>query len=254
MSSSKGGRAIKQLGVWLHKEEIVPERLKEACVVVFDVLLATTTLVTIVERGARRVRPVASVEEAWAVRQAWGKQTLLGGEQEAAHVPGFDCGPEPWEYSREKVEGRDVVFLSTNGTRAIAAASSAAELLLGNLRNAPALASYLKNSSYERLYLIGAGSRGHLSLEDFLGVAITLAQMGISEEAWHLNDGAQIAWTFGQQHREEVMRWMRAGRVGRWFDEHDPQGLAFASAVGASSTIVRVRNGILEPWINEGEG
>ncbi|MBE3557533.1 MAG: 2-phosphosulfolactate phosphatase [Firmicutes bacterium] len=236
----------KKIGVWLHTEEIVQEKLANACAVVFDVLLATTTLITIVENGAKRVRPVATIEEAWSIRQAWGEQTLLGGEQQAKRVPGFDCGPYPSEYPIEKVQERDVVFLSTNGTRAIAAASPAREVLLGGVRNAPTLASYLVKCPYEQLYLIAAGSRGHLCVEDFLGVAITLAYMEDLDDTWQLNDGAQVAAAFGRQHQKEVAEWIRAGRVGRWFAEYDPETLAFASDVGASSTLARLCEGMLE--------
>ena len=45
------------------REEIVPERLARATAVVVDEFLATTTLLTILENGARRVFPVASMED-----------------------------------------------------------------------------------------------------------------------------------------------------------------------------------------------
>jgi 2-phosphosulfolactate phosphatase len=45
------------------REEIVPQRLSGATAVVVDVFLTTTTLLTILENGARRVFPVASLGE-----------------------------------------------------------------------------------------------------------------------------------------------------------------------------------------------
>ena len=48
----------------LTRQEIVPERLPGATAVVMDVFMATTTLLTILENGARGVYPVASLEEA----------------------------------------------------------------------------------------------------------------------------------------------------------------------------------------------
>ena len=50
------------------RQEIVPERLAGATAVVIDVFMATTTLLTILENGARDVYPVASLEEADEVR------------------------------------------------------------------------------------------------------------------------------------------------------------------------------------------
>ena len=66
------------------RQEIEPEKLSDATVVVLDVFLATTTLLTILENGARSVLPVASLEEAEEVGEAldWSR-TLRGGEQDA---------------------------------------------------------------------------------------------------------------------------------------------------------------------------
>lgn len=50
--------------VWLKKEEIDAARLTGATAVVMDVLLATTTLLAIIEAGARRILPAGSLEEA----------------------------------------------------------------------------------------------------------------------------------------------------------------------------------------------
>src|SRR5919107_2422481 len=54
---------LKRLRVLLTRQEIVPERLPGATVVVLDVFMATTTLLTIMDNGARGIYPVASLEE-----------------------------------------------------------------------------------------------------------------------------------------------------------------------------------------------
>ena len=51
------------------RQEVVPGRLSGATAVVFDVFMATTTLLTILENGARNVYPVASLEEADEVKE-----------------------------------------------------------------------------------------------------------------------------------------------------------------------------------------
>src|ERR687896_2144829 len=122
--------------VLMTRQEIEPEKLPEATVVVVDVFLATTTLLTILENGARSVYAVASLEEAEEVGGELDPNGLLrGGEQGAERIEGYDLGPYPEEYAPEVVSGRDVVFVTTNGTRAIDGAASAGNLLLGCLRN-----------------------------------------------------------------------------------------------------------------------
>ena len=61
------------------RQEIEPEKLSDATVVVLDVFLATTTLLTILENGARSVLPVASLAEAEEVGEALGAKRLRVG-------------------------------------------------------------------------------------------------------------------------------------------------------------------------------
>jgi 2-phosphosulfolactate phosphatase len=109
---------MKRLRVLMTREEIVPDRLAGVTAVVVDVFLATTTLLTILENGARRVFPVASLEEADSVREELDAPNVLrGGEQDAHRIEGYDHGPFPEEYPPEVVAGKDVIFVTTNGTR-----------------------------------------------------------------------------------------------------------------------------------------
>jgi 2-phosphosulfolactate phosphatase len=109
---------LKRLRVLMTREEIEPDKLAGSTVVVIDVFLATTTLITILENGARAVYPVASLEEAEEVGARLGPADLLrGGEQDAARIEGYDLGPFPREYPPEMVRGKDVVFVTTNGRR-----------------------------------------------------------------------------------------------------------------------------------------
>ena len=55
---------MKRLRVLMTRQEIEPEKLSDATVVVIDVFLATTTLLTILENGARSVYPGGSLKEA----------------------------------------------------------------------------------------------------------------------------------------------------------------------------------------------
>ena len=227
------------------REEIVPERLAGATAVVVDVFLATTTLLTILENGARRVFPVASLEEAEEVGAKLDASGVLrGGEQDAARIEGYDHGPFPDEYPPERVADRDVIFVTTNGTRAIADAAPAGRVLLGCLRNAPAVARYLESSGAESVYLICAGSAGRFNVEDFLGAATVLSHM--NPGGWRLNDGAWMALDFMKRHRNRELEALKQSRAGRWFFEHDRvDAFEFVGETGSSELVPEVRDGQL---------
>ena len=233
------------------RQEIEPEKLSDATVVVLDVFLATTTLLTILENGARSVLPAASLEEAEEVGGALDRSRLLrGGEQDAERIEGYDLGPYPKEYTPEVVGGKDVIFVTTNGTRAISSAVPAKKLLLGCLRNAPAVARYLEESGTESVYVVCAGSAGRFTIEDFLGASAILSQLngdGYLDD-WRLNDAAWLALDFAGRYEGREKEALRRSRAGRWFLENGmAKEFEFVGDVGASELVPEVVAGRLEP-------
>jgi len=230
-------------------QEIEPEKLPGATVVVLDVFLATTTLLTAFENGARNVYPVASVEEVEEVGGKLDQMSLIrGGEQDAQKVDGYDLGPYPEEYNSRVVGGKDVVFVTTNGTRAIGSAEGAGEVLVGCVRNAPAVARYIEESGTESVYVICAGSAGRFTVEDFVGASTILAHLnerGYLGE-WRLNDAAWMALDFAKRHAGREQEALKEGRAGHWLIENDrAEVLEFAGDVGASEVVPRVVDGRL---------
>ena len=227
------------------RQEIVPERLAGATVVVLDVFMATTTLLAILENGARNVYPAESLEEAEEIRKRLGPENVLrGGEQDAERIEGYDHGPFPEEYAPEVVAGKDVVFVTTNGTRALADAAGADRVLLGCLRNAPAVARELEESGTGSIYLVCAGSAGRFTVEDFLGAAAIASRL--DPAGWRLNDAAWLALDFMQRHGEDVPGALKRGRAGRWFVENGRMdAFGFVADVGASDLVPEVVGGKL---------
>lgn len=236
---------MKRLRVLMTRQEIVPERLAGATSVVIDVLLATTTLVTAFDNGARRVFPTESLEEAGEVLDRLDASSVLrGGEQDAERIEGYELGPYPGEYPPETVADKDVIFVTTNGTRAIADAAPSEEVLIGCLRNAPAVAHCLESSGVDSIYLICAGAGRRFTLEDFLGASTILSYMHI--EGWHLNDAARMALDFARDYQDREMEALRHSRAGRWFAENDRmEELEFVGDVGASDLVAQVVDGQL---------
>lgn len=246
---------MKRLRVLMTREELEPEKLADATVVVIDVFMATTTLLTILENGAEGVYPVQSLDEAEEVARTLEPANLLrGGEQGAEVIEGYDYGPYPREYPPGVVSGKEVVFVTTNGTRAIGTASGARELLIGCLRNAPAVARHVKGSGTESVYIVCAGSAGRFTVEDFLGASSIVS--GMSEggylDDWRLNDAAWMALDFAGRYAGREDDALKNSRAGRWFfDNGEEEAFGFVADVGASETVARVKGGRLTRVVAE---
>ncbi len=107
--------------------------------IVVDVIRATTTLAVFFERGCSRVLVASSIATAREARRALGPSYLLAGEEEGARPPGFDLGNSPAEAAASELRGRQIIFATTNGTRALRAYEGGRAVLAGALRNARAV-------------------------------------------------------------------------------------------------------------------
>lgn len=118
---------------------------------VIDVIRATTTLAVLFDRGCARVLVAGDVPGARAFAAAHPGEYLLAGEVGGLPPPGFDFGNSPVEMAAADLSGREVIFCTTNGTRALHACAGAGAILAGSLRNAQAVCR-------AALRLVGASS------------------------------------------------------------------------------------------------
>jgi 2-phosphosulfolactate phosphatase len=144
------------------------------CIVV-DVLRASSSIVTLLERGCERLVVAADIAEA---RRLHGRLTdhLLCGEAGGTPPDGFDYGNSPVEFSRLDLAGKSVILATTNGTNAIANASDhAAAVLVGCLLNRTAvarLALHLAKELDADVALVPANDGGHPASEDYTGASL----------------------------------------------------------------------------------
>ncbi len=146
---------------------VEPEEMAGKTVVVIDVLRASTTIVHALEAGAREVIPCLEVEDAREMAARMPQNdVLLGGERKGLPIEGFDLGNSPLEYTADRVNGRSVVFTTTNGTRAMERCRLASRVLIGAFVNAGAVCRELAGS--EQIHLLCAGTRGQIGYDDVL--------------------------------------------------------------------------------------
>lgn len=151
----------------------------EMCAVAVDVLRATSTLAVARQNGCGRVLPFGTTGEAIAYRDAHRADTLACGERDGVMVAGFDLGNSPFEYTRERVAGKTLAFASTNGSRAMLAASRCHRLWLASFVNLSATLEALAEES--EIWLVCAGKLGAEASEDTAcaaTIAARLAELG----------------------------------------------------------------------------
>jgi 2-phosphosulfolactate phosphatase len=173
--------------------------LRAATGVVFDVLRATTTMVTALASGAEAVIPVAGIPEALAARTL-RPDLLLAGERDGLRIRAaltggvdFDLGNSPREFTPEKVAGRTIVMTTTNGTRALRACAGAGTVLAASFVNLSVMVAWLAAHNPAHLLLVCAGTAEEPALEDVLAAGAVCEALWPRSDGGHVSDAAQMA-------------------------------------------------------------
>lgn len=189
--------------------------------VVFDVLRATSSIITALAGGAKAVIPVATIEEALKEKQR-DKDFLLAGERDGFRITSkltgsvdFDFGNSPREFKEAKLTGRTIVMTTTNGTRALRACLGAKEIVVGCLLNLSEVAEYLLARRADNLLLVCSGTYEEASYEDLLGAGALANAVWDWFSEWHIADSAQIARNAFMAVQNDLMGAMLSARNGR---------------------------------------
>jgi 2-phosphosulfolactate phosphatase len=198
--------------------------LEQTTCVVFDVLRATSTMVTALSNGAKGVIPVETIAEAVRLREQ-EPGLLLAGERQGLRISAaisggveFDLGNSPREFTREKVGGRQIAMTTTNGTRALRACSHATVILAASFLNLRATAQAVLQLHKPELIIICAGTHEEASYEDALGAG-ALCECLAAGDNWQMSDGARMAQMLFSQRKNEIRQAFASSRNGHRLDQ-----------------------------------
>jgi len=147
-------------------------------VVIIDILRATSAICTAFANGAASIIPVAEVDEA---REYKKRGYLVAAERDGYVLDFADFGNSPFNFTRDKVEGKTIVYSTTNGTGIINMAASASAIVIGSFLNISALAGWLIKQDKD-VVLFCAGWKNRFNLEDTIcagAVAERLMKSGL---------------------------------------------------------------------------
>ncbi len=231
--------------------------LSRTTCVVFDVLRATSTMLTALEQGAEAMSPCFDLDEALAVRRR-DASVLLAGERGGFRIGAaltggveFEFGNSPREFTRERVAGRTIAITTTNGTRALRACAHARQVLVASFANLAATADLLRAHLPEHVCLVCSGTGDHSSYEDVLGAGALADRLWPHLGSAKVDDAAQVARICFHAAAGDLVGAMRFARNGRRLLELPelapdvPLCLAtdryhFAAALGADGCVRKV--------------
>lgn len=215
--------------------------------VVIDVLRATSTIITAINNGAKEIVPVASVEFAVKVSGGmFGGQTLLGGERNTKKIEGFALGNSPFEYSKEVVDGKSIVFYTTNGTKAIAKAKYSEYLFGCAFLNISAVSNHLISLNTD-VEIICSGRNNYFSLEDTVCAGMMISKLQTHIKDLELNDSAKASIVLYEKYGNDILSMLKNSDHGKILLENGFEAdLEYCSKIDLFNIIPYYSNGVLK--------
>jgi len=162
---------------------LAERNLSQTTCVVFDVLRATSSMLTAFNNGAEQIVPVSEIGEALALKQQ-RPEVLLAGERHGLRIRkeltgsvDFDFGNSPRDFTVTKVSGKTIVWTTTNGTRALQACAHAEMILLGALVNLRSLTDVVDQLCPNDLLLVCAGTFQAVAFEDLFAAGALIESL-----------------------------------------------------------------------------
>ena len=88
----------------------------ESIVVLVDIFRATTSMCVAFENGIKSIRTTADIEEA---KEYKNNGFLVAAERNTQKCEFADFGNSPFDFTPEKIAGNELIFTTTNGTKAV---------------------------------------------------------------------------------------------------------------------------------------
>ena len=176
----------------------------DAIVIVVDILRATSAICTAFMNGARRIIPVATLEEAQEYKN---KGYLVAAERDGIVRDFADFGNSPFNFTPERVKDKDIVYSTTNGTHTIMMAAHSYKVLIGAYLNHKALRDFITREKHDVIILC-AGWKQKFNLEDTL-FAGALAEAVLEDKHFFTMCDSTFAsidlWNTANQNMMEYM-------------------------------------------------
>jgi 2-phosphosulfolactate phosphatase len=200
----------------------LPQRdLSQTVCVVFDILRATSSMITALGNGATAIAPVSDIPEALRLRQRH-PDILLAGERAGlrieAHLTGgvtFDLGNSPREFTAEKVAGRAIATTTTNGTRALRACAAASRTLVAAFLNLQATADFIARQAPPNLLIVCSGTFEEAAYEDVLGAGALCDLLWDTYGRGTVSDSAHMARQLYHLEQHDLLGGVSRARNGR---------------------------------------
>lgn len=168
-------------------------------VFLIDVYRASSTIVVLADKGAKKIKVVSSLKEAYSEREK-DPEVVLCGERDSVKPEAFDYGNDTCQMSQIDFNEKTCVITTSNGTRALRAyAYTSNNFYACSFLNLDACLNHVKQNKHKNILVLCAGNWGKFSLEDYLCASLLIN--GLRDLTTNINDDIRLAWEIGAYYK-----------------------------------------------------
>lgn len=214
----------------------------DSIVVIIDILRATSAICTAFEHGAKKIIPVSEIEEA---REYKSRGYLVAAERDGFVLDFADFGNSPFNFTKEKVNGRTIIYSTTNGTGIINQSKPAHMTVIGSFLNLSSLCDFLQKQK-KNVLLFCAGWKNRFNLEDTLcagAIAEMLMKSGSFQTICDSTHAAMDLWSVAKDDLTAYVE--KAAQRSRLRDKGLDDCIGFCLTPDYSEIVPVMKNGVL---------
>jgi 2-phosphosulfolactate phosphatase len=207
-----------RVDVYFGVQGLQPASVQGRVVAVVDVLRASTVVAVALANGARAVVPLESSDDVITRSKSFDRSEVrLAGERRMNPIPGFDFGNSPGEFTREAVEGKTVLFTTSNGTGALLAVQGARDVVIGSYVNFSAVLTMMRTAvrAGTDVVIVCAGREKEFALEDAGCAGRYVRQLASRTPDVEMNDGARASELIAKRYGDRVDQLFAESAHGR---------------------------------------
>lgn len=219
-----------------------PDENHDSIIVIIDVLRASSAICTAFENGAEKIIPVADVATA---KNYKSKGYLVAAERDGFVLDFADFGNSPFNFTKDKVGGKTIVYSTTNGTGIINLSSSSYLTAIGSFLNITALSNWLTGYN-KKVLLFCAGWKNRFNIEDTIcagSIAENLMKSGLYSTICDSTLAAIDLWSLAKKDPEGYID--KAAQRSRLRDKSLDDCIHFCFTKDFTKKIPVIKNGNL---------
>lgn len=237
---------LNYVDVFFSVQAFQEEELRGKSAVIIDILRASSSIVTAINSGAKKIIPVEDMSDAMKIARTMDQNDyLLCGEKDGVKIEGYHLGNSPLEYTEKAVGDKTLILNTTNGTKAIKKAGLANRIYIGSFLNQQSILNALAEHDDE-VVLICAGWRGRLALEDTMFAGSLIHKLCDGNLPDTTKDGAKVAFglfeKFGDALGETIKKSDHAHRLSKLVSDDD---VSFCCKVDEFDVLPGMKDGII---------